>query len=79
LKNILFETCSPNSEIKIIDFGLSTKIRPGEIMTDRVGTVYSMAPEVIKRHYTAQVDMWSVGVISYMLLANFKPFYHNKR
>jgi len=74
--NILFENDSPEAEIKIIDFGLAKKFSPEEsIMNRRVGTLYTMAPEVIEGLYTSQADMWSVGVITFMLLANAIPFY----
>lgn len=68
--------------IKIIDFGLSKKFVSGtkpEPMTDRVGTIYTMAPQVLQGVYSSQADMWSFGVISYMLLSASKPFYHKKR
>ena len=72
-ENIMFENDSPNAEIKVIDFGLSKKYRAqNEIMTHRVGTIYTMAPEVINGKYTSKADLWSVGVITYMLLSGEK-------
>ena len=85
-ENILFVNESPKAEIKLIDFGLS-KIYGNAIgtngrsatLTEGVGTIYTMAPEVLKGSYTKQADVWSVGVIAYMLLSSQMPFYGRKR
>ncbi|KAL7559058.1 hypothetical protein ACA910_018413 [Epithemia clementina (nom. ined.)] len=80
-ENIMFETNQTNSEVKVIDFGLSKKFlgdKPG-VMTDRVGTVYTMAPQVLQGIYSSQADLWSLGVIAYMLLSASKPFMHKRR
>lgn len=78
-ENIMFIKDIPESPIKLIDFGLAKKFMntPG-LMTERVGTVYTMAPQVLQGVYSSQADMWSVGVIAYMLLSASKPFF-NKR
>jgi calcium-dependent protein kinase len=81
-ENIMFETTADNSEVKVIDFGLSKKFRPGDqkkTMTEGVGTVYTMAPQVLQGVYTSQADLWSLGVITFMLLASQKPFHHKKK
>jgi len=74
LENIMFEDCTPESEIKIIDFGLSSTFTPGEILLKRVGSPYTMAPELIACSYTSKVDLWSIGVITYIVLTNRSPF-----
>jgi Ca2+-binding EF-hand superfamily protein len=76
----MFESPSPHAEIKVIDFGLSKKFlgKPG-LMTERVGTIYTMAPQVLQGVYSSQADLWSVGVIAYMLLSASKPFYARRR
>lgn len=79
-ENIIFANSSPTSEVKIIDFGLSKLYAHGEEhMNDTVGTVYTMAPEVLKNNYTCKADLWSVGVIAFMLLSSSMPFYGKKR
>jgi len=79
-ENILFVSNSSRSEIKLIDFGLSKKyVSDSGEMTEGVGTIYTMAPEVLKGTYTSQADLWSVGVIAYMLLSSQMPFYGRKR
>ena len=76
VENILFESDHPDAAIKVIDFGLSKEYSPSNhILTERVGTLYSMSPETLQGIYTFQADVWSLGVVTYMLLANGqKPF-----
>ncbi len=79
-ENIMFESKATDAEIKLIDFGLSKKVVDGKkYMTEGVGTIYTMAPQVLRGVYTSQADLWSIGVIAYMLLSNTKPFYGKKR
>lgn len=78
-ENIMFENTKKNAEIKVIDFGLSKKFIPGKKMSEGVGTIYTMAPQVLQGVYTSQADLWSIGVITYMLLSSSKPFYARKR
>lgn len=75
-ENFLFATTDDDAPIKIIDFGLSRPdVGPGSIMKTKVGTPYYVAPEVLKRKYTASCDIWSIGVITYILLCGYPPFY----
>ena len=74
-ENFLFKTKADDSPIKIIDFGLSKYEEPGEKLHTRVGTPYYIAPEVLKRNYSLPCDMWSIGVITYILLCGYPPFY----
>uniref|UniRef100_A0A7S4N7F1 Calmodulin n=1 Tax=Odontella aurita TaxID=265563 RepID=A0A7S4N7F1_9STRA len=78
-ENIMFENKKKNAEIKVIDFGLSKKFISGKKMSEGVGTIYTMAPQVLQGVYTSQADLWSIGVIAYMLLSSSKPFYARKR
>lgn len=80
-ENIMFENQSDDAEIKVIDFGLSKKFLNNQIgvMHEGVGTLYSMSPQVLQGVYTSQADLWSSGVITYMLLSSHRPFYHKRR
>ena len=69
LENFLFETEEEDSELKLIDFGLSQYFKPNEVFHRTVGTPYYVAPEVLTASYTHSCDIWSVGVIAYMLLS----------
>ncbi|XP_044505230.1 calcium-dependent protein kinase 32-like [Mangifera indica] len=74
-ENFLFADKKETSPLKAIDFGLSVFFRPGEIFTEIVGSPYYMAPEVLKRNYGPEVDVWSAGVILYILLCGVPPFW----
>ena len=67
--NILFSQADPNSEIKIIDFGLSSKFEDLASLSEIVGTPYFIAPEVLRKKYGVESDIWSLGVIMYVLLS----------
>lgn len=75
-ENFLFLTEADNSPVKIIDFGLSRHDDTNSgIMQTKVGTPYYVAPEVLRREYTKSCDIWSIGVITYILLCGYPPFY----
>lgn len=75
-ENILFETREEDSDIKLIDFGLSRKHKGSREapMSTIVGTPYYLAPEVLGQSYTQSCDLWSVGIIVYILLCGYPPF-----
>ena len=73
-ENILFKS-SQSDQIKIIDFGLSKQLKKGEIMEKKLGTPYYLAPEVLEEKYGKEVDLWSIGVITFVILWGYPPFY----
>lgn len=74
-EHLMFSTNNIKSPIKIIDFGVATLHKPGDNpMTAFTGSARSMAPEVIKRSYGKECDLWSCGIITYFLLMQRMPF-----
>jgi len=73
-ENILLEQSKDYSEIKIIDFGCSLVYDDSKENDDKLGTPYYIAPEVISKKYGPKCDVWSCGVIAYILLSGIPPF-----
>ena len=78
LENFLFEESGMQNPLKLIDFGLSKHFVPRESMHQVVGSAYYTAPEVLNGDYDERCDVWSLGVISYMLLTGAPPFNGNQ-
>mmetsp|Transcript_8222 Transcript_8222/g.23540 ORF Transcript_8222/g.23540 Transcript_8222/m.23540 type:complete len:1020 (+) Transcript_8222:65-3124(+) len=74
LENFLFSSTAKDSELKMIDFGLSKHFRYGEVQHEAVGTPYTVAPEVISGSYDERCDIWAIGVIAFLLLSGEPPF-----
>ena len=72
-ENLLMEEDDSNS-IKVIDFGTSQFFDPDEHMDKTYGTAYYIAPEILEKDYNEKCDVWSVGVIMYILLTGRPPF-----
>lgn len=73
-ENILFSSQSPEAVLKIIDFGFADYFFDNTKLTASLGTCYYVAPEVINGSYDCKCDIWSLGVILYILLVGFPPF-----
>ncbi|KAF8714135.1 hypothetical protein HU200_028144 [Digitaria exilis] len=74
-ENFLFVNQKEDAPLKAIDFGLSIFFKPGEVFSDVVGSPYYVAPEVLMKDYGCKVDVWSAGVIIYILLSGVPPFW----
>ena len=63
-----------DNPLKVIDFGLSQTINIKKILSSKVGTAYYVSPEILSGKYTEKCDIWSTGVILYVLLSGDPPF-----
>ncbi|MBA0747046.1 hypothetical protein Gogos_009514 [Gossypium gossypioides] len=78
-ENFLLSSKGENALLKATDFGLSVFIEEGKVYRDIVGSAYYVAPEVLKRKYGKEIDIWSAGVILYILLSGVPPFWAGKK
>ena len=76
-ENFLFTTKEPieKNTLKIIDFGLSCIFEPNQVLTTKAGTPYYVAPQVLQGKYDELSDVWSCGVIMYVILCGYPPFF----
>ncbi|KAK9062900.1 hypothetical protein SSX86_020090 [Deinandra increscens subsp. villosa] len=74
-ENFLLLNKEEDAPLKATDFGLSVFYKQGEVFKDIVGSAYYIAPEVLKRKYGPEVDIWSIGVMLYILLSGVPPFW----
>ena len=75
--NILYATPDEDSDIKLIDFGCATELelipgKPGafKFLKEKTGSLHVMAPEVVRERYGPKADVWSLGIVAYMILNN---------
>ena len=73
-ENILMNRDENDPKITIIDFGTSGIFDNNKKMDQKFGTPYYIAPEVLKNNYDEKCDLWSIGVIMYILLCGYPPF-----
>ena len=74
-ENLLFENESSEANLKLIDFGISCEYYKGSSkMQETLGTPYYIAPEVLLQNYDEKCDVWSAGVILYIMLCGYPPF-----
>eukprot|EP01088_Endostelium_zonatum_P016445 TRINITY_DN4445_c0_g2_i1.p1 TRINITY_DN4445_c0_g2~~TRINITY_DN4445_c0_g2_i1.p1 ORF type:complete len:364 (-),score=97.35 TRINITY_DN4445_c0_g2_i1:49-1140(-) len=80
-ENLLLESQDPQSAIRLADFGLSQFVSKSHLLNVAVGTPGYVAPEVVacldssKAFYGIEIDMWGIGVITFILLCGYPPFY----
>eukprot|EP00434_Breviolum_minutum_P031333 symbB.v1.2.027706.t1/scaffold2863.1/size68590/9 len=76
-ENFIFTTkeAIEKSVLKLIDFGLAREFAPDQVLTTKAGTPYYVAPQVLAGKYDHMADMWSLGVIMYVMLCGYPPFY----
>ncbi len=74
-ENILMTDISDTADIRLLDFGLSKIIGNEEKCTEPYGTLSFVAPEVLQgKPYDKSVDLWSIGIITFLLLCGYLPF-----
>jgi serine/threonine protein kinase len=74
-ENILMTDGSDEADVKLLDFGLSKITGPFDTSSEPYGTVTYVAPEVLANQpYNKNVDLWSIGVLAYLLLTGVLPF-----
>ena len=76
-ENLVFETKEESSAIKLIDFGVARKHYEDSLerhMSTCVGTSYFIAPEVLREKYDKSCDLWSVGVVAFIMMCGYPPF-----
>ena len=74
-ENILMTDLTSNADIRLLDFGLSKFVGNDEKCTEPYGTLSFVAPEVLQgKPYDKSVDLWSIGIITFLLLCGYMPF-----
>jgi len=79
-ENLLLSSQDENATIKLVDFGLTRRLAEGQVLHQCIGTTLYMAPEVIRckqdtsKGYGKEADLWSLGVIAYIMLCGWAPF-----
>lgn len=73
-ENILLDSVNQLDQIKIVNFGSSIRFTENNFMTEKIGTPYYIAPEVLNKKYGPKCDVWSIGVITFICLFGKAPF-----
>lgn len=74
-ENFLLSDRTDDASLLACDFGLGAFFKPGERLSTLVGSPYYVAPEVLRRSYGPKADIWSLGVVIYILLSGIPPFW----
>jgi len=73
-ENLLYLNEDENSPIKVIDFGMSKRFDSKSLMSEKVGTAYYISPEILQGKYDEKCDIWSAGVILYIIICGYPCF-----
>ena len=73
-ENILLNNDTKDPQITLIDFGQAVRIDPSSNLKEKSGTSYYIAPEVLMGSYNKECDLWSIGVILFIMLVGYPPF-----
>ena len=73
-ENILLEESEDFCNIKIIDFGTATTFAVNQQFSEVVGSSFYISPEIVSNNYSKECDMWSCGIILFIMLSGYPPF-----
>eukprot|EP00931_Biecheleriopsis_adriatica_P058146 TRINITY_DN34556_c0_g1_i1.p1 TRINITY_DN34556_c0_g1~~TRINITY_DN34556_c0_g1_i1.p1 ORF type:complete len:581 (-),score=99.17 TRINITY_DN34556_c0_g1_i1:23-1765(-) len=73
-ENFLLSDATDEPTIKLIDFGFARTYLEGQFFQEMCGSPYSLAPELVDRHYNHMVDMWAFGVLMYLMMCGDYPY-----
>lgn len=73
-ENFLLGEKGKTDVIKVIDFGLACRVNRGEVLRTKAGSPYYVAPEVLAGRYNRECDIWSCGVVMFILFSGEPPF-----
>merc|ERR1719201_168353 len=62
------------SRVKMIDFGMATKFKPEQVLTELCGSPHYLAPELIGQKYNHRADIWAFGVLLYLIMYGHYPY-----
>jgi len=74
MQNFVLKDQRQNPQLQLVDFGMAIRYRKGVLIKGTVGTVKYMAPEVLSGSYSEKIDIWSIGVVSYILSTERSPW-----
>jgi len=74
-ENMLLQSPADDAPLKLIDFGIARTYEPGQVLTTCCGTPMYISPQVLAKSYNQLCDVWSAGVITYVLLCGSAPFF----
>merc|ERR1719191_2650584 len=80
LENFLYESPADSAQLKLIDFGFAKIWDPSTLMMASCGSIAYVSPDVLLgKGYTSKCDLWSLGVIVWMLLVGYPPFHGDEK